>query len=204
MDCNHVQEDEIVERYVSNRLSDEERTEFEEHYFFCPQCADRVRALQAVRAALLARGARKPARSWMWPALAAAAAVILVTLLGVMVSRPRQQRVAASPERAAPPVPTELARIEPPAYAPAVMRGSAGTAERRFRAAMRHYQAGDFAATIPELQSIIASQPSYMDARFYLGACYLLTGQTGQAIGQLQSVAAAGDASPFDEEARFL
>src|SRR5579884_3694470 len=177
MDCNHVQEDEIVERYVSNRLSDEERTEFEEHYFFCPQCADRVRALQAVRAALLARGARKPARSWMWPALAAPAA---------------------------PPVPTELARIEPPAYAPAVMRGSASTAERRFRAAMRHYQAGDFAATIPELQSIIASQPSYMDARFYLGACYLLTGQTGQAIGQLQSVAAAGDASPFDEEARFL
>ncbi|HZU29281.1 MAG TPA: tetratricopeptide repeat protein [Bryobacteraceae bacterium] len=212
LDCDALS-GELLERYVANRLSEEDRSRVEEHYFSCPRCLDRVSALQAVRSALEERGVatssgppvRERRISWVWPSLAAAAAVV-IAIAAVLVLRPRP----------APPVArnrthvnrrsldlTELARIDPPRYSPPTLRGMQGSEQRRFRAAMKLYGAGDYRGAIPELRSLAESDPGNFDALFFLGAADLLTGNTRQGIAELDRVARAGDRSPYAEEAHF-
>jgi len=37
-----IKNDEVIERYIRNRLSPEERRDFEEHFFACDDCFDKV------------------------------------------------------------------------------------------------------------------------------------------------------------------
>jgi hypothetical protein len=86
----------LVEKYVLGELSADEREQFEEHYFDCPECASDIKALVRIRAAsrlILEEDAaaevssreRRPERGWFaWlkpavavPAIAALAAVVL-------------------------------------------------------------------------------------------------------------------------------
>ena len=207
MDCRQIEENDLIERYTAQTLGDEERERLEEHYFSCPRCLDRVRALQAVRAALTERQMRQPRRRGFWLGAMAAAAVMIAAVVGVAMLRSRaggrKQAAAVVERRVAPLDLAELARIEPPAYTPPVLRGGTGSRDP-FRAAMRRYQAGDFAGAARELQTVSRADPANMAARFYLGACYLLTGQMPMGMEELQRVVRAGDASPFEEEARFL
>jgi hypothetical protein len=83
-----------AERYVLEEFSPQERIEFEEHYFDCPECAEEVRsvsvfaanATQALReervrgATRLAGPAIRPRRWFWWPLVASAA--LNVVLLG--------------------------------------------------------------------------------------------------------------------------
>lgn len=87
-----IEEQDIIERYVRDQLSTQEREAFEEHYFSCDQCFEKVRLTErfvaGVRDAggrgLLAEEAGESTRaSWRrawWPlafGLSAAAAVVL-------------------------------------------------------------------------------------------------------------------------------
>jgi hypothetical protein len=115
-----------AERYVLEQFSPEERAEFEEHYFDCPECAEEVRsasifaanAAQALREGR-AREAEKlthpgrPAR-WFWWPLVASAALNLALLAGFGLERRHPS--------------AGLATIEPQFYqtfgVPAAARGS--------------------------------------------------------------------------------
>jgi CHAT domain-containing protein len=49
MTCEEAARDELVERYAAGDLDKTQAEAFEEHFFDCPRCLDRVRAVQARR-----------------------------------------------------------------------------------------------------------------------------------------------------------
>lgn len=93
-----IDDQEIIERYVRNRLSLEERRAFEEHFFGCEECFAKLQILERFVAGLEDAGNRGllhsgqsadswPARawgSWMFPAFAASscAAIVLAIVTG--------------------------------------------------------------------------------------------------------------------------
>ncbi len=105
-----IEDEEIIERYVRNQLGAEERKAFEEHYFTCEECFDKLEATEqfiaGVRDAgsrgLLAGEAGGRARRWIWSgwlvpsfAASACAAVVLAAFSGWLyfseMPRMRQQ-----------------------------------------------------------------------------------------------------------------
>jgi len=102
MDHQSIEDGSVVEAYVTDRLGETERTEFETHLVDCPQCLDRVEAAQGLAAgmralgppAIPARTTRSP-RRWTvaaggW-ALAASVAAVLALGWG-MAERGRLER----------------------------------------------------------------------------------------------------------------
>ena len=93
-----IEEQEIIERYVRNRLSPEERRTFEEHFFGCEECFAKLQIMERFIAGLDDAGNRgflnsglsaealpaRPWGSWMFPALAASscAAFVLAIVAG--------------------------------------------------------------------------------------------------------------------------
>ena len=93
-----IEDQEIIERYVRNQLSSEERRAFEEHFFGCEECFAKLQVMERFIAGLDDAGNRglldssrstepSPVRtwgSWMFPALAASscAAVVLAIVTG--------------------------------------------------------------------------------------------------------------------------
>ena len=104
MDCDRAAREEVVESYVANRLSEEDRAAFEEHYFGCARCFDELQTLQAIRDVLSHGGAQSERdtasrlRRWA-PALGLAATVVLAT--GAMLWM-RSPAPAGPPESAQP------------------------------------------------------------------------------------------------------
>jgi Putative zinc-finger len=110
-----IEDEEIVERYVRNQLAEEERKAFEEHFFGCEECFEKLRTTERFIAGMRDAGSRgllegssadaAPERtwaSWVFPALAASSCVVVAlavvaswTLLFEM-PRLRQQLSQAS------------------------------------------------------------------------------------------------------------
>jgi len=202
MDCATVRAEDIAERYLLGELNEAEQEVFEEHLIGCATCAYDLAGLCALKAELergreqiVAEAAVRPSpwrRPWV---LAVAAAVVAVAAgLGVWV---RLQEAPGSRLELA-----ELAKVDPPAYAPVRLRGSEDEAARRFREAMELYAAGDWRGALPGLRAAAALDPEAPHIAFYFGACALLAGETGEAITQLQRTVDLGD-TPFLEEALF-
>jgi anti-sigma factor RsiW len=109
MKHQEIDDNEIIERYVLQRLSVDERQAFQEHFFACDECFDKVQMTarfiagvressvagalaklsdetRAVRSSTASRAAEVAAFGWNWlrPAfvLATAASVVLALLLG--------------------------------------------------------------------------------------------------------------------------
>ena len=118
MTHNDIDQQEIVEGYVRHKLSPERRSAFEEHFFACDECFDKVQSAErfvtgvryAAEAGLLAReipgaGAAKPLAplaGWLRPALALSAAVSVVlagALAWVLFYRAPQLRAELARER---------------------------------------------------------------------------------------------------------
>ena len=92
-----IDDQEIIERYARNQLAPEEKREFEEHFFSCETCFEKLQATErfiagigdAARRGMLAQGAGQrtgewPLSSWWIPAFAAslAAALVFASLAG--------------------------------------------------------------------------------------------------------------------------
>jgi hypothetical protein len=219
MTCNRVERENLVERYVSGRLEPDLNELFERHYFDCEECAEKVETWLAIAGPLrdMAPEIRRemahemaresvvtmpPPRSRGWAGAAAIAAGVLVvvgvSLLPRMdVPAPVSAPVVAKRDAGL----TELARLDPPAYAAPDFRGAETTAETRFREAMSAYLQRDYERAIGGLKSSLALDPTAAAPRFFLGACELLTGRNAEGIRDLEQAAASG--SPFAEEARF-
>jgi TolA-binding protein len=221
MDCREVEEQDITERYLLGQLADPEREEFEKHYFECRSCFSQVQTGLTLQAELRhqplmpaqARG-RSLRRIWAW----SPAFVVFVLLSGVVIwwysSRNRQplQQASLSPPKASPevtvqsqpssPALEELARVEPPPYSAAVLRGADDEGQETFRKAMQFYPKGDYAHAIPGLRAAVKASPRTARFNFYLGACYLLVGQADPAIVSFRKTVSLGDPA-YSESAHF-
>lgn len=230
MDCEQIERQEVVEDYLLGQLSEAERQAFEVHFFECADCLEQVQAFRTLqeelvrqRAAIRAEGVGA-ATIWRWAWAVAAAAAVVVVSLGLWLRRPQvrpqpSNRIAAAPisnaqeqtgtghktgEAASTEVPSleELARLDPPHYSPAILRGPTDEATLHFRKGMNHYSKGEYAGAIGDLQSAVNLNPRAADARFFLGACHLLSGQTREAISELRETIALGE-TPYLEQAHF-
>lgn len=94
-----IKDEEIIERYVRKQLSEEERKSFEEHFFGCDECFEKLQVTErfvagvrdAARRGTLADPGSAPAKvsrlgAWWIPAfgVSAAAALLLAALSGWM------------------------------------------------------------------------------------------------------------------------
>jgi tetratricopeptide (TPR) repeat protein len=111
----------------------------------------------------------------------------------------KQARPSASPPVVALSV---LARVEPPPYAAAVLRGPHDEAAAKFDAAMGRYVKRDYRGAVPGLEAAIALRPDVPQYAFFLGVCHLLTERADPAVAELQKAIAIGE-SPYLEEAHF-
>ena len=228
MDCDRASREEIFENYLTDRLSEEDRAAFEEHYFGCPRCFDELQTLQGIREVLSHGGAQSEpdaARHFhRWaPALGLAAAVVLAA--GAMLwmrapvpsgvskeTAPPLQSEAESPRRPQPqeseraavsePSLEQLARIQPPPYQPIRLRGVPDEATVRFQRGMEQYRRADYAGAVAELRGAAELDPEASHISFFLGICHLMVGEDDAGIERLQATIGLGD-SPYLEEAHL-
>jgi tetratricopeptide (TPR) repeat protein len=192
MTCKQIEADGVIEQYVANKLTNATRKQFELHYFECDQCFQTLETYRAA-ATVLKRPPRN--RRWIWAV--AAAAIVIIGLRFI-------------PHPAAPPkmesAPVLMVQVDPPPFSVPTLRSVPDSATRRFYSAMEPYQRHDYPAAIESLNKVLDGLPKrgrpFLDAEFFLGACYLLTNQADNASVALQPVLSAD--SPYLEEAHFL
>lgn len=213
MSCPLSFSDQHVEDYVRGRLDEQAAAGFEDHYFACADCLERVEALSALREVLAesSAAAARPRTSvrHAWPTwLAAAASVLLAVGLwrelrpGPLASpspTPTQASPAPRPDPKA--ALRELGRFAPPAYAPETLRAGTRTPPG-FEAGMRRYTAGDPEGAVAPLEQAVKAAPKDAAACFFLGVSRVLAGRLEPGIAELRRCVALGD-TPFLEEAHL-
>src|SRR5215469_9953210 len=117
MDHNEVVRQKLTEKYLLNELESEQRDEFEEHYFECPECALDIRAgsefVESSKVVLgqpaeqvmpVSSATRERARrgwwAWLRPQFAGAALALLIAVVGYqnLVTLPRLRGVLRQPQ----------------------------------------------------------------------------------------------------------
>jgi hypothetical protein len=129
MVCTWIERDEIFEGYVRDALGPDDRDAFEEHFFTCKACFDKLQTYRALQAELRATAgevaAPQPVRvrpRW-WVPLAAAAGLILIAALTMWLrgsSPPAPESTSATAP--APQIPT-LTPASPAQPSPAPATG---------------------------------------------------------------------------------
>ncbi len=215
--CQDVVAQGLDERYVAGALEGADREAFEEHYFGCAGCFDRVALLHVARGHLIddaprpGTNARRPAPSWAAPlgwtaaaglaaGLAAAAWWPSAPAVAPEVASRRVSSIAAPPESPRGELLDALAPFDPPQYRQTTLRGAGDDTGRIFTSAMDLYARGQFAEAIPGLERIADRR---VDATFFLAACHLLTADVAAAITRARQAVAFGD-TPYREEATLL
>jgi len=188
--CPEVERRQLIEKYLTGDLAEGEKERLEEHILTCESCHEELAELSLLRASLeedrWAVADRRPERGlqWHW-ALAAVATLVFITVV-------LWPRLAGHPGLEDGVI-ARLSAVEAPPYEPRNLRAAVGEGERRFREAMVAYQQGDFGEAIPGLEAAVELEPELANARFYLGACLLLTDQPDKAIESLSLVAELDD-----------
>ena len=218
MTCEEVERDEVAEQYVAGRLSEDDRARFEDHYFDCTACLERVRIIEQARAELSAPEPPMVWRNWRRAGVGLAAAAVLALAVRAgydrwidsddaspVAGRPPDV-IGPSPNASTPPAPIvqpSLGKIELPPYNAPRVRTAPTDAQRAFRDAMVFYSAGNCDAALSGLRRALALDDSLLPARFYLGVCELERGRPLAAAPALEQVIAAGE-SPYLEDALFF
>ncbi len=223
MNCDKVKREELVERYLLDQLDESLREEFELHYFTCPRCFDEVRLLQDLRSELpavatTALGAKvETVHRWRWVWLGALASALLLVSVGVWFRRALNpshvspiQSSATPPEavssQQAPmsrqPTLADLASVEAPTYAATTLRSTSDETSLRFRKAMEYYQKQEYRQAAAGLLLAKRADSQRPDIHFYLGACYLVTGQTERSAAEFERTIEFGN-SPYLQDAHF-
>lgn len=220
MTCERYPDPAEAERYVSGDMTEHEQSTFEQHFFTCDVCFERVRELQQVQAALRPPGGAHaaPRRSARWIAgLSAAAMLVLSVGAWQWFSRTAPSHPTGSSAESSPQTGVNdasgrahtreaaigaLALVTPPSFTPVTTRGSDSGARRQFEAAMVKYGAGRYADAEAGLSAAVASAPDLAPAQFYLGVSRLLLGHPSDARPPLTAAASLG-VSPWNEESHF-
>jgi hypothetical protein len=203
MGCAEVERNDVIERYLAGRdLGSESAVWFEEHFFECEACLQKLQLASALRAASIASNRAMPQaavlrrRSPLASRMAWAAALAAMLAVVIWIDRPR--------DVVAPPVSSNLAEwahYQAPHYASTGER-SPTPLEAAFEQAMARYSSADYAGASQALASIVERHPEQVAARFYHGASELLRSHPDAAIAEMAVVLASGDAT-FADEARW-
>ena len=213
LDCQYVEENDLVSSYLGGRLSEEEAEAFERHYFGCERCWAEVKAGQEIRAAL--KGGRAtaaearpsnvrqgPWKNWRLPAIAAALGAAVAG--SVLVVRGADKKGIATLARAAGSMRTTEARLTGQfEYGPITRGADSKTGiPRKLRSAVGSAtsEVGEWLDKHPSTDKRPSSErrPSVDDSHT-AGVAYLLLGEWDDAIRALTE--ARNDAS---EDARNL
>ena len=218
--CDRIRDSELAQKYVLGELTEADRESYELHYFECERCFDDLRNVQAIRSVLESAPRARAHSHLIWRVGAIAAAVVLASLVGWQLARLARDRSQQStiatnqavPKPAATAIPgaadrvaqelQQLAQIDPPPYRAPVLRGADQANTDRFRKAMQSYAAHDYRAAIPGLALASKQDPSAPAPLFYLGVCYLIEDQAGEAGAVFTRAIALGN-TPYLELAHF-
>jgi len=122
LDLVDAAEEDLIDEYLANRLSRQEREQFERHYLSTPTHRRRVAVARQLRAAAAARSVERPRDLRRWWAAAAIAASVILVVGGVQILRFRSQTspssAAASTVPASPGAPETRKPNEPDRPAP--------------------------------------------------------------------------------------
>jgi tetratricopeptide (TPR) repeat protein len=211
MDCDRIEREDLAERYLAGKLTKDEQGEFETHCFACPKCLEKLQVnrllqeelgkLDASDLSVAPKEKRAAFRRWAW--ISAAAVILAAVAIGILWQLGIFGGPSAGPGKILPSLAT-LSEFEPPLYIPRSLRGVVDEATERFRAGMTRYQEGDFAGAIPALQSAAELNPQGANIRFFLGICFLLSGQTDKGIAELKKTVAIGDSAYLGEAHFYL
>ena len=208
MNCGQVQNGDIIERYLSAKLTGAERKQFESHYFECDECFAQLESTRAAGQVLRETGpvAIRTRPQWVRPALAIAAALVMA--VAVRQARrlgPSAQDAAGktAPAAASSGPPLLLAEIQAPPYSPVVLRGGGDGAAQAFQDAMAGYSRSDWGGTEAALGRAIEKFPHSAEALYFRAICQLLSGDTAASLEGLNRTIERGSATPFEEEARY-
>ena len=202
--------------YFEGSLPEDETEAFEQHYFDCPVCAERLQTMRAASHVLAREPAvdiealrRKRFLGWPVPAPAwglAAAAALLV--LGIFLFHrpgpaPQAQLAQLNPPQSpvqATAAPSRQADFGMPVFAAPELR--AEREDPHFKAGRGAYAQGDYPGAITVLRRVPASAQESLAARFYIAACLMKQGELDGAATAFDRVARAGD-SPQRESAFY-
>ena len=216
MDCKQITEQDFLERYLLDHLTEQERDDLEQHYFGCAACFAQLQAALTVQSQLsrypIARVKIKGALIrpiWFWtPALVTAVVLLAIgtwwysarkhAVEQVVVPRLKSEPTSVSPS----PSLEQLAIVDPPPYKAVAFRGVEDQAHEQFRVAMQSYSMGSYTRAIPGLRAAVKSDPEVLSFNFYLAACYLLTGQTDSAFTFFRKTIELGDPG-YSEQSHF-
>ena len=211
MDCDQIEREEIIEKYLTGRLDRAEQKKFETHWFDCRECRQKLQVSRLLQEKLWEQGetmlfqTKKSPRVWIgrraW-AFSAAAVVLIIAAAALWWQFRGPSRPQVETKETASSL-IMLARIEPPSYIPPALRGADDEATERFRTGMKHYQDGRYSQAITDLRAAAELKPERAGIRFFLGICFLLAGQTETGIEELQATIALGE-SVYLEEAHFF
>jgi len=219
MHCKQIAEQDVLERYLLDQLAEQERDEFERHYFECESCFAQLQTALAVQEEVRHQ---RPSVSktrgnflrgtWVWtPALVTALLLFVVGTWWYSGRRRQNSAPVALQQPATNPAPSispsspsleQLASVEPPPYLATTLRAVQDQAHEQFRIAMQNYSKGDYANAIPGIRAALKVDPKALSFNFYLAACYLLTGQTDPAITFFRKTIALGDPT-YSEQSHF-
>ena len=217
MDCKQIAEQDVLERYLLDQLTEQERDDFEHHYFECGACFSQLQTALAVQSQLNryspARAMVKGAlmyRVWAWtPALVTVVVLLAVGTWWYSAQRHATQQASVHPQQKQPspispvaPSLDKLALVEPPPYTATAFRGGDDRAHQQFRAAMHNYSKGNYAKAIPGLRAAVKTDPEVLSFNFYLAACYLLTAQADSAVTFFRKTISLGDPT-YSEQSHF-
>jgi tetratricopeptide (TPR) repeat protein len=214
MNCAEVEERDIPELYLLDKLTEAERDDFEKHYFDCESCFAQLEAGFMAQAELRRQPPQRAQtrgasflRAWAWAPAFVTALLLLAAGLWWYSARSRltpqvasaphnaNQEVGAPTKLGPPRTPSleELARVEPPAYNPVVLRGAEDQAQEAFRKAMSYYVKGQYANAIAGLKVAVKESPRTARYNFYLAVCYLVTDQPDLAVEYLRKTSSSGE-----------
>ncbi len=220
--CSGLPADQCAEDYLLGALSEAESAAFEDHYFGCAECLDRLESLRAVRDQLRAHPVEIKRAPIPWPYRLGAIAAIAATLIAAVIVyrnynpvKQPSQASTVSPQGSSNPSQTgagakdqpsliartaaNLADLNLPAYHAFKLRGSA--ADPAYEKGMKAYGSQG----CPEARKYLAQVPSgefSTPARFYTGVCLMHEGDLDGAVASLQKVA-DDKASPHREAALY-
>jgi tetratricopeptide (TPR) repeat protein len=223
MDCREINEQDIIERYLSGELSDAERQAFEDHYFGCADCFEHLKIARALQENGISTESRLSTPKYFWERVSSvwlpvaavavlAAAALYWTTLRTLTGAPQGRSTGQATTRGVPAgaksqeerdaIVAQLSQVEPPPYAPKRLREAGNVGREQFDQAMRLYLQGNYGAAIEGLQKAARLAPDAVDVNFYLGACYLLTHQPKAAIDALRK-AISPDYPDYAEQAHY-
>lgn len=191
LDCNAVEEQDLVSRYVGRKLSPEEAEAFEEHYFGCDRCWAEVQAATEVRAALAEEHAgerRKPEQAqpgaviqgpWSRTALRLVAVIAIAAAAAVVIWRTQSNSVLTTLASVAREHRTTEGRISGFSFAPyrppQVMRGQEGESATE----------EDLNLAIARARKNASERPTAENLRV-LGVAYMFAGRWDETITELE------------------